>query len=99
MDSTPDSNPPAGNLQPNLYAAVIITLTLAVAAVSLRFLARRLVKAPLWIDDWLALAALVRYSYFIQKFPKLDNNVISRLLQSALTSIYSFVSLFLNHSN
>jgi hypothetical protein len=55
------SNPPAGNLQPNLYAAVIITPIIAIIAVSLRFLARRLVHASMWVDDWLTLVALVRY--------------------------------------
>jgi hypothetical protein len=73
MQSTPNSNPPAGNLQPDLYAAVFVTLTLAVVAVALRFLARRLVRAPVWLDDWLALLALVCSSYFIhpQYFPSL----------------------------
>jgi hypothetical protein len=55
------SNPPAGNLQPNIHAAVIITPIIAIIAVSLRFLARRLVHASMWIDDWLTLVALVRY--------------------------------------
>lgn len=68
MDSTPSSNPPAGNLQPNLHAALIVTLILAVTAVILRFLARRLVKASIWLDDWLTLVALVRYSS-VQEFP------------------------------
>lgn len=55
------SNPPTGNLQPHLYAAVIITPIIAIIAVSLRFLAQRLVHASMWIDDWLTLVALVRY--------------------------------------
>jgi len=55
------SNLPAGNLQPNLYAAVIITPIIAIIAVSLRFLAQRLVHASMWLDDWLTLIALVRY--------------------------------------
>lgn len=67
MNSTPSNNPPAGNLQPDIYAAVIITLILAVTAVALRFIARRLVKASIWLDDWLTLVALVRYSS-IQEF-------------------------------
>lgn len=62
MDSIPRSNPPSGNLQPNLYAAVIITPLLAIIAVVLRFSARRLVRASMWLDDWLTLVALVRYS-------------------------------------
>jgi hypothetical protein len=59
MDSIRSTNPPAGNLQPNLYAAVIITPILAIIAVALRFLARRLVHASIWLDDWLTLVALV----------------------------------------
>lgn len=58
MDSIPRSNPPSGNLQPNLHAAVIVTPILAITAVALRFLARRLAHAPMWIDDWLTLVAL-----------------------------------------
>jgi hypothetical protein len=69
MNSTTSSNPPAGDLQPDLHAALIITLILAVAAVALRFLARRLVKASIWLDDWLTLLALVRYS-FDQEIPQ-----------------------------
>jgi hypothetical protein len=60
MEGTSNNTIPAGDLQPNLYAVIIITLTLAMWAVALRFLARRLVKAGLWLDDWLSLMALVR---------------------------------------
>jgi hypothetical protein len=63
MDSIPRSSPPSGNLQPNLHAAVIVTPILAITAVALRFLARRLVHARMWLDDWLILVALVRYSH------------------------------------
>lgn len=59
METNTNNNPPAGDLRPNIYAALIITLVLAVAAVALRFLARRLVKIPLWLDDWLTLVSLV----------------------------------------
>jgi hypothetical protein len=62
MDSIPRSNPPSGNLQPNLHAAVIVTPILAIVTVALRFFARRLAHAPMWVDDWLTLVALVRYS-------------------------------------
>jgi hypothetical protein len=68
MDSIPRNNPPSGNLQPNLYAALIVTPILAIIAVALRFFARRLVHASMWLDDWLALVALVRYSQ-IQEIP------------------------------
>jgi hypothetical protein len=46
-------------MQPNIYAALIITVILAFSAVMLRLLARRLVRTPLWLDDWLTLVALV----------------------------------------
>jgi hypothetical protein len=78
MDSMPRSNPLSGNLQPNLYAALIVTPILAIIAVALRFLVRRLLHTPMWLDDWLALVALVRHSP-IQEIPILDNNVASRL--------------------
>jgi hypothetical protein len=78
MDSMPRSNPPAGNLQPNLYAAVIATPILAIIVVALRFISKRLVHSAMWLDDWLTLVALVRYSP-IQELPILDDNVASSL--------------------
>jgi len=66
MKSGPISATPSGNLQPDLYATIIVTLTLAIATISLRFLSRRLVRATVGLDDWLALTALVRCSQFIQ---------------------------------
>jgi hypothetical protein len=39
MQSTPSSSPPVGSLQLDIYAALIVTLTLAVVAISLHFLA------------------------------------------------------------
>ena len=68
MDSISRSNPPSGNLQPNLHAAVIVTPILAITAVVLRFSARRLAHASMWLDDWLTLVALVSYSP-IQEIP------------------------------
>src|SRR6516162_3936439 len=59
MASTPPGSYPAESLQPNIYAAVCITTALAVVAVPLRFLARRLIRTDLWLDDWLSLVALV----------------------------------------
>jgi hypothetical protein len=78
MDSTPNNNPPAGNLQPDIHAALTVTLILAITAVALRFLARRLVKASIMLDDWLTLVALVRYSS-IRKFSNSDNDVVLSL--------------------
>ena len=78
MESTPKGVHPAGNIQRDIYAAAIVTLSLAVIAVALRFLARRLIRAPIWLDDWLILVALVcSNSLFIPKiiFPRSINNV------------------------
>lgn len=44
---------------PQIYAATIITFLLAVLAVALRFWARRLLKARVWLDDWIIVLALV----------------------------------------
>jgi hypothetical protein len=78
MGSMPRGDPLSGNLQPNLYAALIVTPILAIIAVALRFSARRLIHSSMWLDDWLTLVALVRYSP-IQEIPILDNNVASSL--------------------
>ena len=48
-----------GSRQPQLYASIIITYFLAISAVILRFISRRLKKAGWWVDDWLILVALV----------------------------------------
>jgi hypothetical protein len=45
--------------QPNLYAAVAVTLTAATLAISLRFAARRMTKVPLWWDDFMCVGAFV----------------------------------------
>ena len=44
---------------PATYAIVITVSALCTVAVALRFLCRRLVKAVLWWDDWIILAALI----------------------------------------
>lgn len=44
---------------PAIYAVVITVSVLCTIAVALRFLSRRLVKAVLWWDDWIILAALL----------------------------------------
>lgn len=49
----------SATLQPNIYAGSIIPYIVAVGAVTLRFIARRLKKFNWWLDDWLILAALV----------------------------------------
>lgn len=46
---------------PQCYAAAIATYLFAVIAVALRFWARRLMKAEIWVDDWTAAAALVGF--------------------------------------
>ncbi|KAF7534123.1 hypothetical protein G7054_g6499 [Neopestalotiopsis clavispora] len=45
--------------QPNLYAAVAVTLTAATLAISLRFAARRMTKVPLWWDDFMCVGAFI----------------------------------------
>ena len=54
-----DGNIDASNA-PQLYAAAITSYILAVAAVALRFWARRLMRTRLWVDDWTIAGALVR---------------------------------------
>lgn len=44
---------------PQCYAAAITTYVIAVVAVALRFWARKLMKAGIWVDDWTAAVALV----------------------------------------
>jgi hypothetical protein len=82
-----DSNLSLQNLQPDIYAALITTTTLAIVAVCLRFLARRLARAELWLDDWLSLLALVCSFLTLSKNSyRLDNNVVIRLLHWVGTS-------------
>jgi hypothetical protein len=82
-----DSNLSLQNLQPNIYAALLSTTTLAIVAVCLRFLARRLVRAELWLADWLSLLALVCSFLTLSKNSyRLDNNVVIRLLHWVGTS-------------
>ena len=45
--------------QPELYAATIVTYCLALLALSLRFLSRRLLKSSYGPDDYFAVAAMV----------------------------------------
>jgi hypothetical protein len=89
MDSLPKHSP--GNLQPSIYAAVTITLVLAVIAVALRFVARRLTRSPLRLDDWLTIVALVCYpSLFIHRnFSNIDDNELLKLTAIGFdTNIY-----------
>lgn len=46
--------------RPIIYGATISCYLLAVVAVGLRFVSRRLVKADILADDWLIIVALVR---------------------------------------
>lgn len=48
-----------GTRASQLYAASLATYTLAVIAVSCRFLCRRLLKSGYGFDDWFSIAALV----------------------------------------
>ncbi|KAL6721256.1 hypothetical protein ACLMJK_000358 [Lecanora helva] len=44
--------------RPECLASSIVTWTLAIVAVALRFWARRLMKTKFWLDDWFAVASL-----------------------------------------
>ena len=61
--SAPPPIPPGVDItaskQPQLWAATIATFVLAVLAVAFRFWSRRLLKAKVWLDDWVILAATV----------------------------------------
>ena len=46
-----------------LLGTVVSTWSLMLIAVSLRFVARRLSKIPLWYDDWLTMPAAVRQGF------------------------------------
>jgi len=46
-------------------AASASCLSLAVVAVALRFASRRMAKAPLWLDDWMAVVGLVFAAAFV----------------------------------
>ena len=46
-----------------IKGSIIATWTLAVIAVCLRFIARRLSKARFWYDDWLVLLATVSFPH------------------------------------
>lgn len=43
------------------YVSATISYVLAVVAVALRFWSRKLMKARIWVDDWVVALALVRY--------------------------------------
>lgn len=47
------------DLQPNIYAAVSITLFAALTALILRLKARRITKISLWYDDYFTVVAFV----------------------------------------
>lgn len=47
------------HLVAQFYAVGIVTYVFAVVAVLLRFWARRLMKAQIWVDDWIVAVALV----------------------------------------
>ena len=62
MATGPSALPPeylAADQGPKLDVICIVVFTLAAVAVCLRFLARILIKAPLWWDDYLIFVALV----------------------------------------
>ncbi|KAF2010741.1 hypothetical protein BU24DRAFT_426952 [Aaosphaeria arxii CBS 175.79] len=46
-------------LQPNVYAAVFITMPAAIVALVLRLLSRRMIKMKYWFDDWFCVIAYI----------------------------------------
>ncbi|GJN84542.1 hypothetical protein PLIIFM63780_008099 [Purpureocillium lilacinum] len=48
--------------RPDIIATSAVTLALAMLAVALRIVSRRIKRVPLWIDDWLIIASLVPVS-------------------------------------
>ena len=64
MQPNTDSSDPTDELR-NLGGSIIATWLIALIAVCLRFLARRLSKAGLWYDDWLVIPAAVRIRHMI----------------------------------
>ncbi|KAM0799831.1 hypothetical protein BDR22DRAFT_822202 [Usnea florida] len=58
MQQATDSSNPTGELR-RLGGSIIATWLIALIAVCLRFLARRLSKAALWYDDWLIIPAVL----------------------------------------
>ena len=48
------------NEGPRLIATIVVFFTLATSTVAIRFLSRKLKRAPLSADDYLAFLALVR---------------------------------------
>ena len=63
QQSTDDPNPT--DQLTSLRGIIIATWAIALIAVCLRFLARRLSKAGLWYDDWLMIPATVSIPHVI----------------------------------
>ena len=58
---TPDDSDILSDKRTLVVSTAIAMLILAVIAVVLRFVSRRVIHVPFLIDDWLMLAALVCY--------------------------------------
>ena len=60
-----NSPPPGVDLSetqvPRILGVNIATYILALIAINLRFVSRRLSRAPFWWDDWLMIPAIVSY--------------------------------------
>lgn len=61
----------------NIVAASVATCILAMLAVVLRNVSRKLKGNKMWLDDWLALASLVRFAHLVFRKPNLNNAVNS----------------------
>lgn len=64
MQQSSDTSNPTDELT-SLGGSIIATWAIALIAVCLRFLARRLSKAGLWYDDWLMIPATVSIPHMI----------------------------------
>ena len=60
MESLPPDINLSATQQPRILGADLFTYCLAVLVVILRFISRKISKAPYWWDDWLMVPAIVR---------------------------------------
>ena len=64
MDGPPPGIDLSASEVPRILGVNIATFILAVIAIVLRFMARRLTRAPFWWDDWLMIPAIVSDAFY-----------------------------------
>ena len=100
MQKSSDSSNPTNELR-SPGGSVIPTWLIALIAVCLRFLARRLSKAGLWYDDWLVIPAAVSIRHMTISSTTLlvqediSSSFVYQLVATALCSISATLSKFL----